>query len=634
MKRTILILVVLATMIFCGACQKGNAGNGSKPNLLVISCSSLRPDHLEPYGYVLLKTPEMMALAEEGTLFEEAYVPTPVVLPSQLSIMTGSYPSVHGVYSNTETFRGSEDNTLAGILAKKGYTTAAFVSASILGTHSGIARGFAHFDDSFIKGLPLLYEPYGERIAAYTTNKAVKWLKENNKPFFAWIHYFDSHAEYFPPMDLQPLGRDPYDGEIAFIDQEMGRIIKTLKDKGLYDNTIIIFTSDSGDPLDQHGEPFQGLFLYNSSLHVPLIIKQASGETMKTDKISTPVSTLDIFPTIMDLLNIDISDTDGVSLVPAMNNSTLPDRTFYFETAYPLSGFGWKAVHGILKDNWKYFDTNPEMLFNLEKDKLENINIASSEKSRLELMKNELAQQVKKMSSGQTDVVDLSEYFSTVIDDENKYKREKNTDFTVDQMSSIANRLRSARRKFVANDTDAALKLLDGIVEEDPDNITALYYLSIIYYTRGDSEKSLNTLEHILTLDRQNFISWSNLGAYYLKRGKYAKSIAAYSAALKLKPESAIAHYNLGNVYLHNHDYGNAGEFLEKALELNDRDSNVLFGLAVVAEKKGDKIKALSLYKKAKDYWTGGKSFLGKVNARIHQMNNASGNNKNNIEQE
>ncbi len=623
MKKSFLVILIMTSIILLPGCETRNHG---KPNILLVTCSSLRHDHLAPYGYVLLETPQISSLAQDGTLFEKAYVPSPVILPSQVSIMTGRYPHAHGVRSNLGSY--NSNGTLAEAFKKKGYKTSGFVSASLLGAQSGINRGFDFFEDSFIKGMPALYEPFNERIAAYTTNKAVKWLKENSSPFFMWVHYFDASEEYFPPMDLLPLGRDPYDGEVAFIDQEFGRLTATLKEKGIYDNTIIVFTSDSGDPLDQHGEPFQGLFLHDSSLRVPLIIKQKSSDKMKVDRAANPVSTLDIYPTLMELAGIDYEKADGVSIKPLLEASgTTAERALYFENFQPEKAYGWKAVHGVLKNNWKYFSLGPGMLFDHNKDPRENNNLASSEPARLEEMKKYLDEFLSTNNVTEKTPLDVTGFYRIAVDRE-KTAFTPSSDLTADEMSLFAGKIRSARRKMINGDTNEALRIFEELNTEDPNNPTVLYYLSVMSFTMNFMDRSFDILNEALSIDDQNFVTWTNLGSYYLMKEDSRKALACFSASQILKPECHLAYYNLAGVHFQLNDMAEAEKNLLKAIELNEKDSNSHFKLARVHEKNGNKGKALEHYILAKDYWTGGEAFLDTVNARIATMDKAVGKEK------
>src|SRR5580765_4239825 len=290
------------------------------PNVVVITIDTLCADHVGCYGYKQIRTPNIDALAADGARFERAYAAVPVTLPSHTVIFTGTYPMLSGMHDFAANKLNTTQPTLASILKEHGYATAAVIGSAVLDSRFGLNRGFDFYYDHFdFNRLQESNLEEMERPGNLVADVALDWLNKNYaKRFFFWMHLYDPHYPYRPPAPYDAEYKDrPYDGEIAFADAQVGRLIRFLKSKGLYRNTLIVLSGDHGESLGEHGEKTHGFFIYNATLHVPVLIHLPEQQTAKT--IAEPISLTDLTPTVLAVLKIDSpSQVQGRSLLPLM----------------------------------------------------------------------------------------------------------------------------------------------------------------------------------------------------------------------------------------------------------------------------------------------------------------------------
>jgi len=378
--RSLFLLSTFLVVLSGVVCAPGSKETG--PNVILISMDTVRADRLGCYGHRGINTPSIDFLASHGVRFQNAIAPAPLTLPSHTTLLTGLYPTTHGVRDNT-TFRLSEKAlTLAEILKENGYRTAATVGAFVLDSSRGLDQGFDYYDDELPKpkarsdrllpdGVPDIgMREVSERPAGVVTRRALSWLRDNSdEKFFLWIHYFDAHYPYTPPP---PYSREyqkrPYYGEIAFVDRNIGMILDELRTSELLDNTLIIVTGDHGESLGEHREYTHCIFIYDSTIKIPLIMSWA-GKIPAGTVIGDVVSLADVVPTILDFLGIDPGHgMDGVSLVDVISGRSEGERFVYSESMFPYLNYGWSRVYGIRGPRWKYIETSNPELFDLSRD--------------------------------------------------------------------------------------------------------------------------------------------------------------------------------------------------------------------------------------------------------------------------
>ena len=324
-----------------------------------MTIDTLRADHVHCYGYDRVQTPALDALPKNGIRFAQAFTPSPITNTSHTTILTGLLPSVHGVTDFAIPLVPTHP-TWAELLKKNGYHTAAFIGAVILDSKTlapGLDRGF-DFYDTFPEH-PQTRSRWGrvERRGMDVVQHTENWLNAHRVgPHFVWVHLYDPHDPYEPPPPYSQLYKDHlYDGEIAYADSALANFLTYLKKQGWYDNSLIIVVGDHGEGLGEHHEDTHGIFLYDSTIHVPLIVKlprQSAAEKI----VNAQVRTTDILPTVLDLLGVPPpARLDGESLKPLFASIENTDRTAFGETDYPLR-FGWAPLRSVRTPDFKFIE--------------------------------------------------------------------------------------------------------------------------------------------------------------------------------------------------------------------------------------------------------------------------------------
>jgi arylsulfatase A-like enzyme/predicted negative regulator of RcsB-dependent stress response len=363
-------------------CSKSSQ-HPSFPNapVIVISVDTLRADHLPAYGYKGVETPHIDALRRDGVLFERAYSHVPLTLPSHVSMLTGKLPFEHGVRNNLGFSLASSVPTLPSLLKSRGYATGAAVSAYVLRGASGLAASFDDYDDAVaIRG--------GESVGAQqrpgreTLAVARTWIEQHKgAPFFYMLHLFEPHTPYTPPEPHRSRWALPYDGEIATADEIVGELIASLKQQGIYDDALIVFLSDHGEGLGDHGEAEHGIFLYQEAIRVPLIVK-LPGNARANSSSAAPVGLTDVFATVARTVGAEAA---GVSLFDPPR-----PRRLYAESLYPRIHLGWSELRSLVDENHQYIEAPKPELYDLAADPSEKANLLSEQRRVYAALRTEL----------------------------------------------------------------------------------------------------------------------------------------------------------------------------------------------------------------------------------------------------
>jgi choline-sulfatase len=359
MRRTL-----LATLLLLVACSKSEQ---AKPPIILISVDTLRSDHLPVYGYTGVTTPNIDALRRDGVLYERAWSHAPLTLPSHVSMLTGLLPTEHGVRNNIGfRFDGTKFRTLAKVLREHGYRTGAAVSSYVLRSETGIDDGFEVYDDA-VPVTAGAATAENQRSGFETVKRAQSFVAANaQQPFFLFLHLYEPHAPYEPS----------YDGEIAKADAIVGQLIATLKASGVYDQALIVFTSDHGEALWEHGEDQHGILLYREVLQVPLIVKLPRAERAGTSE-KEPFALRQLFHEILSHAGIE---------------SAPPPKSLYSETLYPRIHLGWSELRSLFDGRFHYIESSTPELYDLDKDPAEKSNLIASERRVAASMRRELAE--------------------------------------------------------------------------------------------------------------------------------------------------------------------------------------------------------------------------------------------------
>jgi arylsulfatase A-like enzyme len=355
-----------------------------RPSFLLITLDTVRADRLGSYGASPSPTPTLDSLAQRGVLFESAIATNPETLPSHASILTGLYPSAHGVRSNGR-FALSEQGTLVSeVLARNGWRTGAFVASVVLERRYGLAQGFGVYTT------PGDASPDSEeRPADEVVDDAITWLRGigPDERYFAWVHLFDAHHPYEPPEPWRSRIEDAYSGEIAFADSQVKRLLRSLSVRGLDRNLITIVTADHGESLGEHGEGTHAYFIYQSTMHVPLLVSGAGIEEYGGTRVAEAVSVAQVAPTILSLAGIAAKELPAAVLAPLLGPDGSPqtaeaEQAIYLESLYPYYAFGLGGFRGIVQRGEKLVRGQRRELYSLARDPAERVDRAEEEPTR------------------------------------------------------------------------------------------------------------------------------------------------------------------------------------------------------------------------------------------------------------
>ena len=358
-------------------------------HLVLVTIDTLRADRLGSYGNQGLPTPNLDRLAAEGAMAPDAMVHVPLTRPSHFSLFSGLLPSEHGIRDNVSNVRAPETPLLAEVLQIAGFRTAAFVSSIVLASHTGLNRGFDTYSDEFeTEAGETFFASELQRRGDETVEEAVSWLESNREArLFAWIHLYDPHEPYDPPEPYASrYAQRPYEGEIAWTDELVGRIDAALTRLELRDQTLLTVTADHGEGMGEHREATHGFFIYQSTLAVPLLFRGPG--VVPGGRIPITVRTIDLLPTLLELVGVPSPPArtfSGQSLAGALHGQEPPPPPVtYAETLEPRLHYGWSDLRSIRKGNWKYIQAPRPELYDLEHDPGERRNLAEVGHSRME----------------------------------------------------------------------------------------------------------------------------------------------------------------------------------------------------------------------------------------------------------
>jgi choline-sulfatase len=370
-----------------------------RPNLLLVTCDTTRADHIGAYGYAGAETRNLDALARRGARFTEADSAVPLTGPSHATILTGLDPPAHGVRTNVSFLLDASHVTLATLLKRAGYRTGAFVGAYPVAAGFGFGQGFDTFDEGFHEA-PVPGEG-AERPGNEVADAAVRWLQGVGAgPFFAWVHFYDPHSPYAPPSPYaERFARHPYDGEIAFMDAQIGRVLEALEAAGHDRDTLVVAVGDHGEGLGDHGESAHGMLVYESTLRVPLLM--AGPGVPVGQVIDTPVGTVDLVPTILGLLGLPAREgLPGRDLGPALRGSHLAPEALYAESLFGRLNCRWSSLRVIRRGEWKLIEGSKPELYDLAEDPGETKNVVDRDQQVAETLRGILKAAVAKMAPG------------------------------------------------------------------------------------------------------------------------------------------------------------------------------------------------------------------------------------------
>jgi arylsulfatase A-like enzyme/Flp pilus assembly protein TadD len=544
---------VLGVLLIC--CFTATLGIAAppprQPDVFLVTIDTLRADHVHCYGYEHVQTPAIDALAQDGIRFTQAFTPSPITNTSHTSILTGLLPSSHGV-TDFAVPLSSLHPTWAELLHQQGYRTAAFIGAVILDSKTlapGLDRGFDFYDNFPEHSRTRSRWGRVERRGMDVAQRAEAWLSAHPLgPHFVWVHLYDPHDPYEPPAPYSNLYRDRlYDGEIAYADSALANFIGFLKRHSWYDNSLIVVVGDHGEGLGEHHEDTHGIFLYDSTTHVPLILKTPAGNGAgKAKVVEAQVRTTDILPTVLDLTRVTApAKLDGESLKPYFTSTNLDasERIVFGETDYPLR-FGWAPLRSVRLEGLKFIEAPRPELYDLHQDASELANQYEPWNARVRKFRGLLAEARAKAPPPEP-------------------SRGMIGQGTIDELKALGYLGRA--------DAGSATNVPEPSLLPDPkDKIEEqnLLHLAMLASDDGRDAAARESLRSVMQLDPKSPTALRQLGELELHTGDYTQSAQHLKGALEARPDDATTAFHEGQALEKTHDLPGARDALETSLKL------------------------------------------------------------------
>jgi len=548
--------VILWTLMLLMSCTRAEP---KKLNVLLITLDTFRADRMGAL------TPNLTRLAAEGIRFDQAQSPVPLTLPAHASILSGLLPLHHGLRNNGAGVFPASYETLATVFSANGYRTGAFVGAFVLDRRFGLNRGFDVYDDEIARdpGTDLTLET--ERRADRVVDRAEAWLRGGDgRPAFAWVHLWDAHAPYAPPSPYPQT----YDGEIAFVDAQLGRLLAAVDRT----QTVVIVVGDHGESLGEHGEQTHGLLLYQPTLHIPMVIAWPDAEARV---VREPVSSVDLAATVASLAGLTMPAGDGRNLAEALRGGgDLPRGDLYAETQYPAT-FGWSELTAMRRGEWKLIQGHAPELYDLGRNPPETVN-ALGEQRRL----------FRELASA-LDTLRTTAVASTQdpVDDETKEKLASLGYIAPapvasggprpdpKNMAPLFGELEQALTFIARGDARAAVPVLAELVRRDPANPVFRATLARARRELGSTSDAVELYRQAVALAPRDPDTWYNLGVALSECCDRKEAFAALSESARLDPRRAATHNALGVLLIQGGEPARAEESFRRAVDADPRDA-------------------------------------------------------------
>ena len=550
-------------------------------NILLISIDTLRADRLGSYGYTPAQTPTLDTLAARGARFAQASTTTPLTLPAHTSLLTGTFPTFHGVRDNGQFYVADEQTTLAEVLKGRGYRTGGFVGAFVLDRRWGIAQGFDTYFDEFDLGRYQLAAGIdaAQRPANEVVDRAIAWMAErSDQPFFAWVHLYDPHAPYAPPEPY--ASRFPrsmqgaYDAEIAFTDAQAGRLLDALgPDRS---RTLIVVVGDHGESLGEHQEQQHGFFVYDAVTQVPLLI---AGPAVPVRTVAEQVRIVDVMPTILAATGVEAPKAvQGSSLLPLLSDERASQRRetpAFAESWYPRFHYGWSELRALRDGRYKFIAAPRRELYDTEHDPGELTNLAEANPRLADAMQGALDEMVARTSvdaeaaAPQEVDPDVEErlralgYVGGSVSPRNLEDRPRG-----DPKDKIGlyNLLKLAGSDSVAGRIDEAIARVQRVLADDPEVVEAYVMLGNLHTKAQRTDQAIAAYQQALTLDERNENAAFALALAYKQAGRGEAAEAGFERVLQMNPRTTKAQWQLAEIWMARGDFARAERALTTAL--------------------------------------------------------------------
>jgi arylsulfatase A-like enzyme/Tfp pilus assembly protein PilF len=606
---SILFVLAAAVVVFRLLISPNPVKKDSSLNVLLVTLDTTRADRLGCYGYKKARTPNLDRLAAEGVRFSDVYCQVPLTTPSHCSILTGTYPIYHQVHNNGSYVLRPELVTLAEVLKEHGFGTAAFVGSFTVDSRFGLAQGFDVYDDKFAEGQAfkaLNSERKADKVFAAFSG----WLNKNQaQPFFCWVHFYDPHLPYDPPAPYnEEFAASPYDGEIAYVDFYLGKTIEALREKNLLAKTLIVVAGDHGEAFGEKIEAGHGIFLYDGTMKVPLIL-YAQDHLPAGRIVGSRVRLIDIMPTILDMLSIPAGrQVQGTSLLPFAGKGKKTDLSSYLETYFPRENYGWSELVGLVDGDWKYIKAPREELYNLKSDPGETKNVLGREPKVAADMRAELVDLIARDSS---EIESEKRALSAAENEKLRslgyvgYSTETSSGPLPDpkDMTGELEMNQEAEQLELAGNYSEAAKIYEAILKLRPGAPTSYINLALVQAKMSQFEAAVGVLEQGVSRIPGSEMLMARLAHTYMVMGRLKKALDAWQALLVIDPRYFDALLASGWIL----DFMGKGEearaYFERALEVEPENRFLRKYYAMNLGKGGDLKAAISVYERlAQDY--------------------------------
>ncbi len=577
-------------------------------NVVVITIDTLRPDHLHCYGYGKTETPTLDGIAQRGVLFENGVTQTPLTPPSHASIFTGLNPPTHKVRDTGGFILSPSTPTLASLLQAQGWETAAFVSSAVLKKRFGFEHGFDVYDDQMPRpGNAQQFLEDSERRAGDTVDRAVEWLdKHGEKPFFLWVHLYDPHTPYDPPSPFRERYKDrPYDGEIAYADHELARLLASLNRKSAPDKTVVAVLSDHGESLGEHGEFSHGVFLYDATLRIAYLL---SGPGVPQGvRVPQQARTIDFLPTILGLLGGGApAGVEGSSLIPLFRGKDAGTAISYAETLFPKINLGWAELRAIRTNQWKYIRAPKPELYDLSHDPQEAKNVLLEHPSEVRMLEAQLvaasrspgAEKVETTAMDERTLQQLKSLGYTSGGTSNTYNLNGQGADPKDRVA-ILKLMDTAEQPQSGVPLPRRIELLQQAVQMDPSNPLLYHSLGAKLEQAGRYDEAIQLYRQALANGVNNGRLHSRLGDLLVRSGKKAEAIPEYEKSVRMNPSDAATQANLAAAYLEMGRLADAERMFKGIVAIEPANATAQNGLGVLAIQRQDGAAARGYFEKA-----------------------------------
>jgi arylsulfatase A-like enzyme/Flp pilus assembly protein TadD len=527
--------------------------------IILISIDTLRADRLPAYGYEKVRTPNIDALAAQGVLFERAYAHAPQTLPAHASLLSGQLPFEHGVRDNVGFTLKPGHWSLQSALRSRGWATAAFVSAYVLRAQTGLGEGFDTYDSELSAESGELSIGQVQRSGEATVAAADAWLarRDPQTPFFLFLHIYEPHKPYAPPPRFAAY--DAYDGEVAYADEIVGRFFDRLRALGLYDRATIVLLSDHGEGLGDHGEQEHGLFLYQETTRIPLIVKRPGGAARR---VSAPVQQIDVAPTILDLVGApNRPEARGRSLKLLLDGTgTVPETGIYAEALYSRYHFGWSELYSLTDARYRLIRAPRDELFDLERDPREAASVAVERPQVRQAMRAALDTLIK------TSTIEPA----AAVSEEDKQ--------------------RLAALGYIGGGSSTGLALPGDSLPDPKDKVALLerYRHASDLAAARRYDEAVAVYRDVLAADAGMTDVWLRLAEVQVRRGSLPDAIAAYKEVIKRKPREPVSLIGAASALLRIGDLDAARRHAELAVAVAPAGAHEILAKIALARRDAE----------------------------------------------